>query len=275
MIYDAVIVGGGASGLTAAAYLAKFGRQVLLCEKEAVCGGLVNSFERNGFVFDSGIRALEDAGVLCTMLRQLGLEIEFVRNRVSIGIEDRVMDVKSDQSLDDYGDLLAGLYPESKHDIDVIIKDLRQITGLMDIQYGINNPLFLDPVKDREYFIKKVFPWMFKYALTVRKVAAKNRPVIPYLRDFTSNQALLDIITQHFFTETPAYFALSYFKIFQEYYYPKSGTGAFTRALLKFIARPWRRDQDQHNGQRHRSGKQNHINLNGRGHSIPPVVMGG
>ena len=107
MIYDAVIVGGGASGLTAAAYLAKYGRRVLLCEKEAVCGGLVNSFERNGFVFDSGIRALEDAGVLFTMLRQLGLEMEFVKNRVSIGIEDRVMEVESDQSLGEYGDLLS------------------------------------------------------------------------------------------------------------------------------------------------------------------------
>ncbi len=235
MIYDAVIVGGGASGLTAAAYLSKYGRRVLLCEKEAVCGGLVNSFERGGFVFDSGIRALEDAGVLFTMLRQLGLEIEFIKNRVSIGIEDKVFEIESDQNLGDYGKLLGDLYPESKDEITVIIQDLRQITRYMDIQYGINNPLFLDPKKDRDYFMKKVFPWMIKYALTVRKVMAKNKPVIPYLQEFTSNQALLDIITQHFFTETPAYFALSYFKIFQEYYYPKSGTGAFTRAMQKFI----------------------------------------
>jgi phytoene dehydrogenase-like protein len=87
------------SGLAAGIRLAHFGRRVLLCEKEAVCGGLVNSFERNGFVFDSGIRALEDAGVLFTMLRQLGLEIEFIKNRVSIGFEDRVMEVTSDESL--------------------------------------------------------------------------------------------------------------------------------------------------------------------------------
>jgi phytoene dehydrogenase-like protein len=235
MIYDAVIVGGGASGLTAAAYLTKFGRRVLLCEKEGACGGLVNSFERDGFVFDSGIRALEDAGVLFTMLRQLGLEIEFVKNRISIGIEDQVIEIESDRSLDDYGNLLANLYPESKNEIIAIINDLRVIMHYMDIQYGIDNPLFLDPKKDRDYFIKAVLPWIFKYALTVRKVMAKNRPVIPYLQDYTSNQSLLDIITQHFFTETPAYFALSYFKIFQEYYYPKSGTGAFTRKLVEFI----------------------------------------
>jgi len=235
MIYDGIIVGGGASGLVAAAYLAKYGCRVLLCEKEPVCGGLVNSFERDGFIFDSGIRALEDAGVLFTMLRQLGLEMEFMKNRISIGIEDQVLEVESNRNLDDYGKMLTSLYPESKNEITAIISDLHLITQSMDIQYGIDNPLFLDPKKDRDYFIKKVLPWMVTYALNVHKVTAKNVPVIPYLQNFTSNQSLIDIITQHFFTETPAYFALSYFKIFQEYYYPKSGTGAFTQKLVDFI----------------------------------------
>ena len=237
MIYDAVIVGGGASGLTAAAYLSKSGCRVLLCEKEPICGGLVNSFERDGFVFDSGIRALEDAGVLFTMLRQLGLEMAFIKNRISIGIEDHVFEVESNRNLDDYGKMLTSLYPESRNEIPAIIHDLHLITQSMDIQYGIDNPLFLDPKKDRDYFMKKVLPWMVKYALNVHKVMAKNKPVIPYLRDFTSNQSLLDIITQHFFTDTPAYFALSYFKIFQEYYYPKAGTGAFTQKLVEFIGK--------------------------------------
>ena len=34
MKYDAVIVGGGISGLTSAAFLCKSGHKVLLCEKE-------------------------------------------------------------------------------------------------------------------------------------------------------------------------------------------------------------------------------------------------
>jgi len=235
MTYDVIIVGAGAAGLTAAAYLSRYGRRTLLVEKEAVCGGLVNSFERNGFVFDGGIRALEDAGVLFTMLRQLGLEIEFVKSHVSLGIEDQIIAADTDHSIDDYAKLLTHLYPHSRDEIEAIIADLRLITQHMEIQYGIDNPLFLDPKKDGQYFMKKVFPWMFKYALNVRKVQSKSGPVIPYLRQFTANQALLDIISQHFFTATPAYFALSYFKIFQEYYYPKGGTGTFTRQLTDFI----------------------------------------
>ena len=235
MRYDTVIVGAGAAGLTAAAYLAKSGISTLVCEKQPTCGGLVNSFERDGFVFDGGIRALEDAGVLFRMLKQLGIEMEFVKNRVSLGIEDRVIEVESDDDLEKYEDLLIHFFPESREEIHTIVTDMRSIMQYMDIQYGIDNPLFLDPKEDREYFLKEVIPWMFKYVVNVSKIMAKNRPVVEYLRNFTTNQALLDIITQHFFTETPAFFALSYIKLYQDYHYPKSGTGEFIHQLVDLI----------------------------------------
>ena len=235
MRYDVVIVGAGAAGLTAAAYLAKSGRSTLVCEKQPTCGGLVNSFERDGFVFDGGIRALEDAGVLLRMLKQLGIDMGFVKNRVSLGIEDRVIEVVSDDDLEKYEELLIHFFPESGEEIHTIVSDMHTIMRYMDIQYGIDNPLFLDPKEDREYFLKEVIPWMFKYAVNVGKIMAKNHPVVEYLRDFTENQALLDIITQHFFTETPAFFALSYIKLYQDYYYPKSGTGEFIHKMVDLI----------------------------------------
>ena len=235
MTYDAIVVGGGASGLTAAAYLAQYGHSTLLLEKESRCGGLVNSFSRDGFTFDGGIRALDNAGVLFPMLNQLGIEIEFIKNQISIGIEDQVIRVESNESLAEYENLLHKLYPEAREEISAIMGDIKQIMRNMEIQYGINNPIFLDIKKDRDYFIKEVFPWMFKYALNVRKVAAKNQPVVEYLSKFTKNQSLIDIITQHFFTETPAYFALSYFTLYQDYYYPKTGTGAFIEKLTDYV----------------------------------------
>lgn len=235
MNYDAIIVGGGASGLTAAAYLAKFGHSVLLLEQQPYCGGLINTFTRDGFTFDGGIRALDNAGVLFPMLKQLGIELELVKNLISVGIEDQVIQVESDQSLDNYQDLLSQLYPLSAHEIEAIFKDIKQIMNDMDIQYGIDNPLFLDIKEDRDYFIKKVFPWMFKYALTVGRVAKKNIPVDEYLLNFTENQSLIDIIAQHFFFKTPAFFALSYFTLYQDYCYPKGGTGVFIQKMIDFI----------------------------------------
>ena len=235
MDFDVIVVGGGVAGLTAAAYLAKAGYSTLLCEKEANCGGLVHTFERDGFVYDGGIRAMENSGILHPMLKHLGLDIPFVKNRVSIGIEDRVICVDSMDSVSEYQTLLTDLYPESEDEIVAIAAQIRKIMHYMDIQYGIDNPVFLDPKADREYFVKAILPWMFKYALTIGKVNALKAPVVGHLRRFTQNQSLLDIITQHFFRDTPAFFALSYFSLYLDYSYPLGGTGTLPRKVVALI----------------------------------------
>ena len=56
-----------------------------------------------------------------------------------------------------------------------------------------------------------------------------------YLAGFSTNQALLDIIAQHFFQKTPTFFALSYFSLYLDYRYPRGGTGALPKALEQFI----------------------------------------
>ena len=90
-----LIVGAGMSGLTAAAYLSREGYDVQLVEKNRDVGGLVQSFERDGFVFDAGPRSVINAGIVGPMLRQLGIDLEFLPNVVSIGIEDEVIRVSS------------------------------------------------------------------------------------------------------------------------------------------------------------------------------------
>lgn len=233
--YDAIVVGGGIAGLIATAYLSKAGLRTLLCEKEPSCGGLVNSFEKDGFVFDGGIRAMENSGVLLPMLKHLGVELELVRNHVSLGIEDRVIRLESEAGVADYQALLEGLYPQSKVEITRIMEQIRLIMKYMKVQYGINNPIFLDLKQDRDYFIKEILPWIVKYALTVLKISALNRPVVDFLCQYTRNQSLLDIISQHFFQQTPAFFALSYINLYLDYNYPIGGTGKLIEKITGFI----------------------------------------
>jgi len=235
MNYDAIVIGGGIAGLTTAAFLAKAGRSTLLCEKENKCGGLINTFERDGFVYDGGMRAMENSGIVFPMLKQLGLEVEFVKNNISIGIEERVIRINNQESIMDYQVLLDELYPDSKDEIGAIIAQIKKITHYMDVQYGIDNPAFLDMKKDRAYLLKTILPWMAKYALTVPKISRLNEPVVDFLRRYTRNQSLLDIITQHFFQETPAFFALSYFTLYLDYYYPLGGTGRIVERMVGFI----------------------------------------
>ena len=233
--FETIIVGAGAAGLTAAAYLAKAKKNVLLVEKEAQCGGLINSFVHNGYTFDGGIRALENAGVLFPMLNQLDIDLDLVPNDVTVGIVDDVIALKDKNSLIDYQSLLNKYFPDEKDDVQKITAAMQKIAHYMDIQYGINNPLFLDPKKDGKYFLTDVIPWMFKYAFTVNKVTKLNIPVRAYLENFTTNQALIDIVAQHFFTDTPAFFALSYLSLYLDYYYPKGGTGEFCKKLIHVI----------------------------------------
>ena len=98
-IYDTIVVGGGIAGLTATVYLAREGQKVLLIEKNRELGGLVNSFSRNGFQFEAGVRALEDAGIILPMLKDLDIKIEWVKSPVSLGVEDEILHIEQVESL--------------------------------------------------------------------------------------------------------------------------------------------------------------------------------
>ena len=106
MKYDAAVVGGGMAGLTAAAYLVRSGLSVILFEKDLEVGGLVRTFNRGGFVFDGGIRAVESSGIVLPMLAQLGIDVDFIPSPVSIGLGRDIVRLGSRDSLGQYRDLL-------------------------------------------------------------------------------------------------------------------------------------------------------------------------
>lgn len=75
---DVVIIGAGLTGLTAAYYLQKEGKNVLLLEKASRCGGVINTKEEKGFVYETGpntgtlanpeiAELFEDLGDLCKL----------------------------------------------------------------------------------------------------------------------------------------------------------------------------------------------------------------
>jgi all-trans-retinol 13,14-reductase len=61
-MWDAVIIGSGASGLCAAAALARCGRRVLMLEQHAVAGGMTQTFQRGGWRFATGVHYIGGAG---------------------------------------------------------------------------------------------------------------------------------------------------------------------------------------------------------------------
>ncbi|TVR70451.1 MAG: NAD(P)/FAD-dependent oxidoreductase [Marinilabiliales bacterium] len=235
MRYDTLVVGGGIAGLTAAAYVAKSGRSVALFEKLPKTGGLVQTFQRNGVCFDTGLRSIENSGIVFPMLKQLGIDIEFKKSIVSIGIEDQVIKVIDKNSIDDYEAFLKSHFPENAGDISAIIKEIIKIMGYMDVLYGIDNPALMDFARNKKYLFMELLPWLFRFLFTMRKINKLYEPVEDYLKRLTDSQALIDIIAQHFFRNTPTSFALSYFSLYLDYHYPKGGTASVIDGVTNFI----------------------------------------
>jgi phytoene dehydrogenase-like protein len=233
--HDVIVVGGGIAGLVATVYLAREGLDVLLLERNERCGGLVNTFVRDGFRFEGGVRALISAGIIFPMLDELGITLDPLPNRVSVGIEDRITHVNSPESLREYLALLKCLYPESETEIERVGALVSRVMREMSVLYKVSNPAFHDFRGDKRYFVGTFLPWFFRFLLTLVNIATMRGPVEPYLDRIVKQRALRDIISQHFFRGTPTFFAMSYFYLYNDYLYPKGGVGKLTEALEQKI----------------------------------------
>lgn len=93
---DAIIIGSGIGGMTAAATMAKSGKKVLVLEQHDVAGGCCHTFTEKGFEFDVGLHyfgQLHENGLLKVAMDQISEgQLEFVelpQHFDSIVIDDK------------------------------------------------------------------------------------------------------------------------------------------------------------------------------------------
>lgn len=211
--------------------MSKASHDVLLIEKNDTCGGLLTSFQKDGFFFDFGARSIENSGAVRPLLNHLNISLDLLPSPVSVGIEDEITHFTSEKSLEDYKTLLKGLYPANLDEIDAIFTLIKEILEDMTVLSEIDNPI-ITGMKNIKYVFKELLPYVFnKFLSTVRRLNQRNTPIELTLKKYTSNQSLIDIIAQHFFRKTPTSFALGYFHTYFDYFYPKGGTGNLTESL--------------------------------------------
>ncbi len=233
--YDVIVVGGGIAGLVAAASVSRKNKTVMLIEKEPVVGGLVGGFQKQNFTFDCGIRALENAGTLIPMLENFGIDAKLEKSSVMLRIFEKTVTISDDDGLLNYSKVLKHYFPENKKDIDKIIVVIQKTMCNMDVLYGVENPLFSPLYETPEKLLKTLVPWLCRYLVTVAKINMAKSPVRDTLLKLTDNTALVDVISQHFFTGSPVFFALGYFWLYKDYYYPKNSISSVSQSLKNYI----------------------------------------
>lgn len=70
--YDAVVIGAGVGGLSAAAILARSGLETLVCENTGSVGGCCSSYEQDGYTFDIGASVVELSWIIDELFATLG-----------------------------------------------------------------------------------------------------------------------------------------------------------------------------------------------------------
>lgn len=131
--FDAVVIGSGIGGITAAAYLAAGGRRTLVLEAYDVVGGSTHVFRRAGkWEFDVGTHYLGDCGpdgVMPTILRGVGVDTSVTFTRLDddgfdvIVLPDR--EIKVPLGWDNFRASLAEAFPGEE-------KAINHVTGVLE-----------------------------------------------------------------------------------------------------------------------------------------------
>ncbi|GAA5083458.1 phytoene desaturase family protein [Nocardia iowensis] len=138
--FDAIVVGSGMGGMTAAAYLAAAGKRTLVLEAYDVIGGCTHAFRRAGkWEFDVGVHYLGDCGPngqIPTILRGVGLDkkIEF-RPLDPNGFDTIVfpdLTLKIPRGWDNYQHNLIEAFPAEARKIRRVVAILRRIGTSID-----------------------------------------------------------------------------------------------------------------------------------------------
>ena len=151
MKYDAVIIGSGIGGLTAAVLLGEQGLKVLLVEKSPSIGGALKRFYHSGLVFDSGFHftgGLGEKEMFSDMLKILGFHpliqenIRTVIQHYHLPFSGKHLTLDGRRTLKEG---LINLFPEEKKPLEDYLGFLEQVMlqcKLYDFVSLLQNPFF-------------------------------------------------------------------------------------------------------------------------------------
>lgn len=142
-----VVIGTGAGGLTASAFLTQGGFEVIALDRSPHVGGLLNPYERQGFVFDPGVHYLGQCGPGQAMERLLGL-LDLGAAELMAELDPDAYDiyrfpdfeVRACRGAEAYRDRLAEQFPHDAAGVDNVFDALAELRGLLGMLDHVHTP---------------------------------------------------------------------------------------------------------------------------------------
>jgi len=136
--YDIIIVGAGLSGLLCGAYLSKQGYKICILEKHKNIGGAIQTFNRRGITFDTGMHffgAVRRGQIQYELFKLFGfaedLEIEEIEDFNAI-VEDKKYTLPT--GFHNYSKVLKKIFPNELQAIELYLSKLKEVIGNITIE---------------------------------------------------------------------------------------------------------------------------------------------
>lgn len=228
MIYDAIIIGSGAGGLTTASFLAKSGYKVLVLEQHSLPGGYLHGFKRKNYYFDSAVYSIAgcgENGYINYLLKQLGIEkeINFIEYNAIYKILSPFGEWTLPAGLENFKNYTISNFPHEEKNINNLLDEMHILYNLFELEkFDIN----IDKVKQKEMIQK----WA-------------KRSYKEFIDYFIKDQTLQKILySMWLYSNLPEDKSASLFNsmmfmvhILESSYYIKGGCDRLARVLVNYI----------------------------------------
>jgi phytoene dehydrogenase-like protein len=156
--YDAIVIGGGLGGMTAALYLAGRGQKTLVLEQNHQTGGNMSGFRRGQFYFDGGDQSFESLGIVFPIFEELGVLDKIPWHKARFRMIAPDFDFFVD-SFDQVENDLAAAFPREEG-IHALFREIREVSRFIT---NYSSPRSFPLLHD--FSIGKLLglaPWFFK-----------------------------------------------------------------------------------------------------------------
>ena len=210
--WDAIVIGAGMGGLTAAAHLVKAGLRVLVLERNPHIGGTAFVYHRKGFTFPMGPLGFSHPGLVKTILEDLRIEEDLKFSRVHYRI--RAFDLDLPVSLH-FSELVRELTKSFPTDAKAVEHFFKAMTEMISTRKILDS----SPIQSTQY--SKVSAFEYLHAM---------------VKDWRLRRILGSIGTREPYSGLPLLAAMWNLMSHEGIWFPEEGMQSFCERLVRAVA---------------------------------------